>query len=115
MGPSYSIGMNAHTDYVGYFEQNSPTDGGASEILSSNTMLVATPTLLGAWTEVVIEVDLGSSDALSITIGGKPEISGAPITPPSGQTITVDVGAYSHNLPASLEAHFDNVTIDITQ
>jgi hypothetical protein len=113
IGPSYSIGISAHTDKIAYFEDNS-ADGGTSTP-SGGKQLVATATLTG-WTELVITVDLASAK-ISISIGGTPIISGAEITPPAVDaqtTISVILGAYSHNQTQPLAAHFDNATIDIT-
>jgi hypothetical protein len=110
VGPNYSIALNAHTDQVGYAETE-PADGGGSTLLSP-TDLVATSTLTG-WTPVQITVDLAHA-TLSITIGGVQRLAGAPITPPIGQTISVDLGAFSHNQAQTLAAHYDNVTIDVT-
>ncbi len=110
VGPAYAIGLRAHTDEVGFFEQ-ATEDSGATDTLTSKD-LVATPTLMG-WTQVVITIDLAHAN-LSIAIGGVQIVNGAPITPPSGQDLTVELGAFSHNQSQALAAHYDNVTIDIT-
>jgi hypothetical protein len=110
VGPSYSIGLRAHTDEVGYFEDLT-TDAGTSEVLTTKD-LVATPTLAG-WTSVVITIDLANAN-LSISIGGVALIDQTPITPPNGQSIAFYLGAFSRNQAQSLAAHYDNVTVDIT-
>jgi hypothetical protein len=110
VGSSYSIAINAHTDQVGYAEESTGGDGG-TQVLSSKD-LAATSTLTG-WIPVALTVDLAHA-SLSITIGGVQRLASAPITPPSGQNVVVDVGAFSHNQTQNLAAHYDNVTIDIT-
>jgi hypothetical protein len=110
VGSTYSIAINAHTDQVGYVEESSGGDGG-TQVLSSKD-LVATSTLTG-WIPVSLTVDLAHA-SLSITIGGVQRLASAPITPPSGQSVIIDVGAFSHNQTQNLAAHYDNVTIDIT-
>ena len=110
VGPGYSIGLSAHTDQVSYFE-DATGDGGASQLASSKD-LVATPTL-APWTPVEIAIDLAHA-SLSVTIGGVVRLDGAPITPPSGQNITVYLGAFSHNQNQNFAVHYDNATIDIT-
>lgn len=110
VGSTYSIAINAHTDQVGYVEESTGGDGG-TQVLSSKD-LVATSTLTG-WIPVSLTVDLAHA-SLSITIGGVQRLASAPITPPSGQNVVVDVGAFSHNQTQNLAAHYDNVTIDIT-
>jgi hypothetical protein len=111
IGPSYSIGIAAHTDEVSYFE-DSTGDSGVTQVLTSKD-LVATPTLQG-WTRVLIAIDLAHA-SLSISIGGVALLDGAPITPPGEQAISVYLGAFSHNQTQTLAAHFDNFTIDIAQ
>jgi len=110
VGPNYAVGLSAHTDEVGYFEDTVP-DSGLPQVLTSKD-LVATPTLAG-WTEVTIAIDLAHA-TLSITIGGAQALNDAPITPPSGQEITVYLGAFLRDQGQNLAAHYDNVTIDVT-
>jgi hypothetical protein len=112
LGPSYSIGLSAH-DEVDYFE-NLVGDSGVDQNLS-NGHLVATSTLESGWTEIVIEVDIAHA-TLSISFAGQPQLSGATITPPPGQPVSVSVGTYLHGeaTNGSLGAHYDNVTIDLT-
>jgi hypothetical protein len=109
-GASYAIGLRAHADAIGYFEDLTG-DGGAAQVLTTKD-LVATPTLHG-WTPVVMTIDLAHAN-LSIAIGGVTLLDEAPITPPSGESITVYLGALSRNEAQSLAAHYDNVTIDLT-
>jgi hypothetical protein len=111
LGPSYSLGLSAH-DEVAYFE-NLALDAGGAQNLSSG-QLVATSALETGWTEIVVEVDVAHA-TLSISIGGQAQISGATITPPPGQTVSVSLGAYLHNeASGTLAVHYDNVTIDLT-
>jgi hypothetical protein len=109
VGPNYSIGISAHTGEVGFFEDVIP-DSGLTQVLTSKDF--TTPAVSG-WTEVVLAIDLAHA-TVSVTIGGVQALNGAPITPPSGQEITVYLGAFSRNQGQSLAAHYDNVTIDVT-
>jgi hypothetical protein len=109
IGSNYTVGLSAHAN-LGYYEDTT-TDAGVTQVLSSNDDLVVTPGPT-KWTSVVLEVDI-AAEQLSITVGGQVLLKSAPISPPTGNVV-VNLGAYQRNETATLSAHYDNVTIDIT-
>jgi hypothetical protein len=109
-GAAYSIGIDAHTDEIAYFE-DAIGDGGVAQQLTGKN-LVATPMITG-WTAVEIAIDLTKA-TVSISLGGVTRVTNAAITPPSGQSVSVYLGAFAHNQTQELAVHYDNCTIDIT-
>ena len=67
---------------------------------------------MGAWTRVVIDIDLNTAKA-NVTIGGTKVVDDVTIGTSGGTEATVRLGAFYHFGPADpVEARFDDVVID---
>jgi len=110
LGANYSIGLTANTDQINAYEDITQADGGLDE---TTEMVTPTPPLLGNWVHVTLDVDL-ASEKVNANVNGN-AFGPLAITPPSGQQPAIFIGLSSREVAVAVEAHYDNVTIDVTQ
>jgi hypothetical protein len=111
LGSSYSVGLSVNETQLSFFE-NIQGDGGVT--VGGQNVKVTDEKNVQGWTHVTFMFHLaGSSPQATITAG--PDTITAPLTPLSTAAVPmVNLGLFSRNLAGDAQAHFDNVTIDVT-
>ncbi len=109
LGANYSIGLTANQDQISAFENLTLADGGAD---NATEIVALTPPVLGNWAHVVFDIDLAAGKVGANVAGTA--FGPMAITPPTGIAPTVFIGLSSREVSTAVEAHFDNVTIDVT-
>jgi len=108
LGANYALSLSANSDFVDVSEDQTLADASIDE---RTEQIVATTGILGAWVQVDLQIDLASGHLTGHVNGAT--IPSFTITPPGGLASTVYLGLSSHDVVSSVEAHYDNVTIDV--
>jgi hypothetical protein len=113
LGPNYSLGLTANSTAVNGYEDITAADGGVTD---NDEMVTATPAILGSWVHVSVDANLAERQ-LSANVNGT-AFGPIALTPPTQTASTtapaVFIGLSSREVVAPVEAHYDNVTIDVT-
>jgi hypothetical protein len=108
LGANYALNLSANSDVVDVSEDQTLADASVDE---RTEQIVATTSILGTWVPVVLQIDL-SQGRLTGTVNGA-TIPTFTISPPGGLATTVYMGLSSRDVISAVEAHYDNVTIDV--
>jgi hypothetical protein len=108
-GGNYSIGISAATDVINVYQDQTQADGGISEVSSQ---VATTPLVLGTWVKASLTINLETTTATASVNGTTGTIA---LAPPKGFAPTVYIGMSSRAVAVSVEAHYDNVTVDVIQ
>jgi hypothetical protein len=106
---SLTVGLSANTNQVTYFEDIT-ADGG----VPVSNVVVATGTIKGSWVPVTFDVDLAHA-TLDVNVNGT-AVGPIQLQVPTGSLGVAQLyfGWQSRNIDQALEAHFDDVVVNVT-
>jgi hypothetical protein len=106
-----TLGISANTAEVSYFEDLVADGSDTGQVVGNIT---ATQTVLNTWVHATLDIDLKTA-TLTASVNG---ISVGPVDialeATAGQGPQVYLGIQSRNVVGQLEAHYDNVLINVT-
>jgi hypothetical protein len=106
-----TLGISANTLEVSYFEDLIADGGDTGQVVGNIT---ATPIILDTWVRATLDIDLKNATMTASVNGNSVGPVDIALEASAGQGPQVYLGIQSRNVVGQLEAHYDNVLINVT-